>query len=334
MAERRVFILGAGFSACTGLPVAKKLFAEWMKWMKEPTDDDVKINREQLRRFAYIQLSSKSDLRSYRSENWHEEIDIEHLLTLSETVEGIWDAPFIRENKLMQSYLYIGKNFIDYFKCQIGLFMNDQTTKSDNSVPITRFCENLQHGDTIITFNWDTNIEKVRKDIYFGTGNKKSIGLLKLHGSIDWVPKIPDQKKVNKYIEAIDKTIFRIVDFKAYMNEASQYYVPILIPPAACKILNKDILNFWKQANEALFNATEVFIIGYSMPPTDLASLSLLRTWFRPEYAVLSGKKIPQKKLYVIDPDCSTIKRFQKMVSPKLIGIMKKHEEVDWNSFR
>lgn len=280
MVERRVFILGAGFSACTGLPVAKKLFAEWMKRMKEPTDKDLKILREQLRFFAYSELSTKSGMRSFRSENWHEEINIEQLLTIAETMAGIRDTFFTKDNRVMQSYEYIGRNFIDYFKCSIGIFMNDSTTKpNDNWSPIVRFCENLRHGDTVITFNWDTYekvAQEIPKIIIFGAGNKKSIGLLKLHGSIDWIRKIPDKKNVNKSIEAIDETIFRIVDFPAFMDKAPGDYIPYFVPPAAYKRYDQSMLKFWKQAYEALFHATQVFIIGYSMPQTDLASLSLI----------------------------------------------------------
>jgi len=59
MAEKRVFILGAGFSACAGLPLASDFFAELMKWMQEFPDKDLRQLRERLRLFAYIQLSTK-----------------------------------------------------------------------------------------------------------------------------------------------------------------------------------------------------------------------------------------------------------------------------------
>jgi len=335
--ERRVFVVGAGFSSCAGLPLSGNFFSELMKFMKEIPDRKIKHLREQLRLFAFLHLSSKTGWKTFKTESWHKEINLEHLLTIAETSAEIWDALFAKRNKYMMMMKYTVEHYVEYFKGSIALFIYSKQLKSMSSATtILNFCKHLKYGDTIISFNWDTLIENatqiLHKRLKDGIGDKKSVGLLKLHGSIDWISNVRGNRRINKYIKPINKTVSRIIDFPAFMNTDISKYVPYLIPPTAYKRYDPWIISFWSQANESLFYASKIFIIGYSMPMTDWASLSLLRLPFRPEITNNSRNKPRQKRLYIINPDHSITLKFKQKVSSKAIGIYKSFNDVDWKN--
>lgn len=336
MNSQRVFIIGAGFSTCTGLPLSSNLFAKWMEWMEKNSDSELIQIREQLRILAYIHLASNRGWQNYKSQKWHDEINIEQLLTTIDTTNNFWNTFFEKDDKSMKSLKLTANNYIDIFTRSIGLYFYS-TTRTCNKKwdPIVKFCENLHNGDSIITYNWDTIFEQIisyqKKKFRYGIGDKNHIGLLKLHGSIDWIAPEIDENHNKKYTKKIYNKIYRIVDFSKFMDNYPESYIPFIVPPSARKFFDSTIQHFWKEANSSLFSVSKVFIIGYSMPSTDWASQSLLRLAFRPELRDIHGNRSSNKKLYIINPNPEVILRYQKIVFPKAIGIQKTLKDIDWS---
>lgn len=124
--------------------------------------------------------------------------------------------------------------------------------------------------------------------------------LLKLHGSRTWLYSGRD----SFFGEAIyDATLFR--------NWASNDTyerpwlladkVPLVVPPTSGKtgfFNNETVRLQWRLAYQALQEADRIFIVGYSLPPTDLLTRFLLQAGARPGSSVVA-----------VNRDCSVVDR-------------------------
>ena len=89
---------------------------------------------------------------------------------------------------------------------------------------------------------------------------------------------------------------------------------PVVIPPTWNKVHYYKSLSYgWERAAKELSEAENIFIIGYSLPESDL--------FFRYLYALGTVGKAPLKKFYVINPDGSNEieNRFNKLLGPGAI---------------
>ncbi len=160
----------------------------------------------------------------------------------------------------------------------------------------------------VITLNYDTLVEKAARDLkvsektsalqpvdiyppYFaniasrsgaslwGGEVPRTFRLLKLHGSVNWY--------YSGREDFHGETIFYsdVPEFGPERDEAARYSisqrlrdkaadkVTLLIPPVAEKTTyfnNETVRGLWKDAAAALRNAAALYIIGYSLPITDL----------------------------------------------------------------
>ncbi|MEW6236526.1 MAG: hypothetical protein AB1656_14155 [Candidatus Omnitrophota bacterium] len=217
---------------------------------------------------------------------------------------------------------------------------------------------------SFITFNYDLSLDfalacELKKD-YLSNFNVKyeyhltnsiegnKISLLKLHGSMNWIPCRECYKdKVSNFINIVDpqeiithnyksegkniKTIsneffegeyLKIDDFlKRTKNitcnhEQSSPLVPFLIPPTLEKIsFHKQISNVWKKAASVISKAENIFVIGYSLPETD--------TFFKYLYALGSIGKTRIKRFYVYDPNPEVHERFRSLIGEMVSGRFK-----------
>lgn len=189
----RVFVLGAGFSKPAGLPLCFELFEQILEEAKYKFRHigRTKIDKD-IDSFLDYQLKVKGKKLSRKDINFEDFIsylDIEHFLQLKGSDH--WSD----EGNVSQ---IIVKNLIAYV-----LYKKESLIKDKDFVLYEKFAENLKPGDVIITFNYDTILERTfaRKNIpfrlyptrfeslNFGGGTVKNtdeIVLLKMHGSIDW----------------------------------------------------------------------------------------------------------------------------------------------------
>lgn len=166
---------------------------------------------------------------------------------------------------------------------------------------------------TVITFNYDCLVElaceeakssatdrilgsglygipitpaALRTSSILGGDKRETFRLLKLHGSLNWWYSGPDAGQSDAIYELVWTGKFGTGITSIWEDEDGLVTdkLPMLIPPAATKgpfYRNKLLAALWVQAAEALNNADELVLMGYSAPVTDLAVTSLLATQFK-----------------------------------------------------
>lgn len=185
---KRVFIFGAGFSKPAGIPLTNNLLPllqekhhddEMQNWLSGLADrlswlsndeklTSSKLNIEQVFHYANF------DIETHRIKHHLEPV-------------GRNDGPGTSWNtaKNIGGWLSnLEEDLIDV------IFEHD---KKANLKPILRWAETVNSNDSILTFNYDTLVERAIVEIGktfnhgFETENNDGISVYKLHGSIDWV---------------------------------------------------------------------------------------------------------------------------------------------------
>lgn len=197
-----------------------------------------------------------------------------------------------------------------------------------------------KHDVAVITFNYDVALDWAFADRSYsdstqcisyalGEPSRGGIPLLKLHGSLNWAKfKDEDGEKVvpwdiNSYLDARvarspwDPRSEAEKSVKIHMSEhikqhrfsdAAPIVAPFIIPPTWNKSGHYgEISSVWAAAARALSGAKNIFVLGYSMPETDVffrhlmalgtADARLERFWVcNPDFGVDS--KIADSKLF------------------------------------
>jgi hypothetical protein len=166
---------------------------------------------------------------------------------------------------------------------------------------------------TVITFNYDYLVERAYLDVDHADPNRwapdvcpipvtpaqlrvagvgrikpQTFKLLKLHGSLDWWYSGPYSEQADPIYwmgwtrDPGGDIIPLWSEFGGELLVADK--VPMLIPPTATKgpfYRNTLVAAQWRLVAEALNQAEELVMMGYSAPPTDLAVSTLLATQFK-----------------------------------------------------
>lgn len=185
----RVFIFGAGFSKPAGMPLATEILpllkarldleemAMWLDAMRtrlawlsgcdgRPTS--FKLNIEQVFHYAHF------DLEVHRLR--------QHLAPV-----GRRDGPGTPWNQAESVHAWLS-----YLETELRDVIFERDVNSDLS-HINRWARSVTEHDVVITFNYDTLVERaiveVGKGWNHGTGRQSDVGIpiFKLHGSIDWI---------------------------------------------------------------------------------------------------------------------------------------------------
>jgi hypothetical protein len=124
--------------------------------------------------------------------------------------------------------------------------------------------------NTFITLNYDLLLEEALSalDVKFSYGVSTYVSpasslllaedanpvVLKLHGSVNWalLNEQPDQLGVMGYAELVKNNL-----------------TPVVIPPTWRKAVSHSLPEIWKRAREQIQTATRLVIIGFSIPETD-----------------------------------------------------------------
>ena len=189
------------------------------------------------------------------------------------------------------------------------------------------------HGDTIITFNYDTVIEESwpqaasvwsPRDGYgliagastkgwartwragrAATSKSKSeVQLLKLHGSVNWTlyPTRDVRLKERPYV------------VKTRKGNPSSEKCEILPPGWHKRIHVNPFRRLWRQARLKLENCSSLAIVGYSLPETDVLARALFMEACRSR--AVRGDYL--RHLYIADPSQTVKDRFLALFAPAL----------------
>lgn len=339
MNTKRVFIIGAGFSKQVGMPLATELIEPLLQRFKQ-------INHDEMLNW-YKNLAKRL--------KWLEgdKINIEQVFDLASfDIEG-W--------RMADQCKSFGGNIADDIQSWLGWMERDlpyiiweNQKESEQKINIiSKFSENLRIDDVIITFNYDTLLEKSLSEqnkswnYGFEMGQEDGIKILKMHGSINW-------EITNKEANSSNQTLF-ISEMKS--NQSKYKDILNLVPEkeiesfikinhkcwklknpvgiaglGAYKPLHRlpGSWKVWSNAYNALKETEEIYIIGFCLSPFD----GMARLHFARAMLERNTNGNISNKIVLIDPEaCSLKSNFEKVFGKNLkISIYQnKAEEINWS---
>jgi hypothetical protein len=297
MTARRVFLLGAGASKSWGLPLTNELFP--LALTKVPKHQ----SRTRIRDFIKYQYP-------HFTKRWRNYPPFEEFLSLVDVYLEFADV-IKRGHSFSPSDVARIKNEL---LLAISDVLLEPLPKAERS-RVAKFAKLLGAGDAVITFNWDLLVEEALYDL-----NKEweykltdgAISILKPHGSLDWF----DSKEASidrKSIFPLNEKFKRIQVFKRFRApRIPTPAVPVILPPVINKkIVYEELQAIWRDAWLALRHASEIYVIGYSLPPEDLHARLTIRS------AIRGNEKFEQHrpKVAIVNPDRNIYLRFARLMN-------------------
>jgi len=307
----RVFIVGAGMSAACGIPVAKDLLRAAMFHLAESKQDRANHINELLK---YLYPAFDPDLRNYPN--------IEDFLNLLEMAIRFNSEEFIKSDLWPKAKLSMVRR--STLKAVTDFLWHKMQNK-ERFQTIREFVgQAVKRGDVIITFNWDVSVEHALHlhpdepsfDYLFKPENGDvDVFLLKPHGSIDWFRRkqLPSRTK-DKDVIKLDETlcVFPFFDFKRNPSLSSK--PPVIVPPISSKDFSEIFLKkTWASVYKAVSRASELHIIGYSLPQEDQFSRLVLRRAIRNNLLRAKRKQKFPLRVTVVNPDPVAMVTFSKL---------------------
>lgn len=150
---------------------------------------------------------------------------------------------------------------------ECSYFYVDVDTTFEKWQPYRRWVGLLEEGDAIVTFNYDTVVEKtieapdvvadkLRVIVPGESLTPGCIPLLKLHGSLDW------RRAGGRVLRMKDDPFFALSDARDELVIAS--------PGPTKQDLIREVLDtLWAQAEGCIREAEAIVFVGYRFPPSD-----------------------------------------------------------------
>ena len=147
-----------------------------------------------------------------------------------------------------------------------------------------------------------------------GLPSADSLTLYKLHGSISWYKSADESSSSPIYGVSGENPMFdvdgKLVGDLKMVGDKRRFIVPPVLDKSTL-LSHESICNLWWQAKEyALSRADNLYVIGYSLPETDMAMRTLLWEGRRSE----KGGLLPKIPLYVVDKNPSIVNRYKNML--------------------
>lgn len=341
-----VFILGAGASAHAQVPLTKNFFEQAINLIVEH-----KIDEEDREYFTMIRDVYQGEIRQISSNFTFDLKNIETIFSLiemafltnkflnftSDKIKKLRRAinKFIVKTIEKTTYFNINKNNNIVSPQGYNMFYEHLLTEMKHNYHPIDF--------SIISFNYDLALDFVlefyggpqRVNYFLEESNPhNSIKLIKLHGSINWAS---CSKKNCKRIKAISiRDDIRLKGYPLRLLEASKVIknltclcgnkfndLPLIVPPTWNKTGNYNIENIWHQAVKEMSDATNFFIIGYSLPKTDL--------FFQYMIALGTLDIANLERFWVFDTDPTIEDKYDKLLGPDIKRKFK-FEKMDFNN--
>lgn len=193
------------------------------------------------------------------------------------------------------------------------------------------FAAGLVPGDTIVTVNYDLVCETylAKRGLRFDYGipelarNSTStqgvpINLLKLHGSLNWRHCVPMPGR-----SSCERWFVYDHDLPAFGFELSQacecgdgaLRTPVIAPTSLKDYSGTSLAGVWKRAARQMRAATELYVVGYSLPLYDVTVRELFRL------VTIANTAGP---VHIVNPDSAVRERLSFVEAQRLIF----HQEV------
>lgn len=303
----RVFVLGAGASYGAGFPLANDLFSR----IYERLSPDAQRDLDRAVRYFYpFSKPTRSTSVSLRRVNIEE---LMSLLDAAEEFNEILPTTFMTPVELRKLRTHLLHSLVDLFR-----ELQDRAEKASKYIGyVEAFVSKLRGADTIITFNWDTLVERqISQDgrfqpDYCPRGSSASgLPVLKLHGSVDWYHGAELASRAGML--PVHRQIFRTGSSRPSSRRRAQLAsaLPFIVPPTFYKRLRgySDLEEVWATAFDRLRTADEIFICGYRFPPEDLLARFLVRRAIRMNLLQRDRKGKDKLRLLIVNPEQSVAK--------------------------
>ena len=355
----RVFILGAGFSKAAGMPLATELLPmlnerlqldemrEWLDdlqkrlaWLtpSERASKEFALNIEQVFHYAY------SDIEAHR---------LKQQLAAVGRGDGP-GTPWSRAESIGAWLSYLEDALRDVIlRCD----------EESNLAPINRWAEAVSERDAVLTFNYDTLVERALAEVNklwnhgFERDRSDGIPVFKLHGSIDWIvahrsesfskldllfdkPNANRSQRNTGHVED-DYRLWHCRSRKQLSEWLEDRDLQMVASGAAPRTVGiaglgayKELHQIpglgpiWSRGMKALHQADLAIIVGFSMSDFD----AIAQMQFA-EVARSRWDKRNPLRVVVIDPFANeTSKSRFRRVFREVEFIKEHHENVDWSS--
>lgn len=337
--NHNVYILGAGFSRFSGLP----LIGDFMMKMRDALEYHANLGhkRECGAIEAVLSFRLKSSSAAYRVQ-----IDLENIEELFSLASA---SPSPMEESIKLAIAATLDYSINTSKRPLAKFRATQTcmTARPNwqwdymsqpdgmwTVPAYEYIvrallgvwrDDLPGGEnSFITFNYDTILEETLEALgvgywlgFDGLGKDRrtrGASVFKLHGSVNWA--IPKGARTKIEVR------------KDYRSVVDEGLTPQIIPPTWKKDSRGAFDDIWNHSLQALSDATRVVVIGFSIPPTDQHFKYLLAAGLQENYSLREIVFInPADGMGLVQERCETLFANQKHNAAKLRFVNLKVED-------
>jgi hypothetical protein len=293
---QRVFLLGAGASKSWGLPLTNELFPLALKDVPKRED------RTLIRNFIRYQYP-------HFHRGWHNYPLFEEFLSLVDVYLDFADVIKRSHSFKIEDVERIREELL----LAIPAVLHGARAKAAHP-RVRKFAALLQPGDAVVSFNWDLLVEEaldhLGKDWEYSL-REDAISILKPHGSLDWFDSNDVATIKKDLLFPLNRKYKRILVFRRFRAPQISPVVPVILPPVINKKIDyKELQSIWRDAWRALRYATEIYILGYSLPPEDLHARFAIRSAIRGNEK-LEGHKL---RIAVVNPDRNVYLRFARLV--------------------
>jgi hypothetical protein len=181
---------------------------------------------------------------------------------------------------------------------------------------------------------WDREVDFRMPYTYRRKRQGKFIAILKPHGSIDWFRAKDLSKRVISKTEILDDTVRLYPHFNFAKHPELAEVLPVIVPPLASKTFEYECLKkTWRSIYRSVADATELYIIGYSLPKEDQFARLVLRRALRSNLLRTNKGEKGRVRITVVNPDESTGVTFSRLAGPKVSVTYyqaKLQDYVDW----